>query len=215
MADDIKIVQNKKYNIKLFPIYKAISWDLLFYYAVIFLFLTGIKGISASTVLFYDAFYPIFKFIIQIPSTLIINKLGNRKALILGNILVSTSILIIILADELPILILSQFSSAFGFALKNLAETNLLYSSIEKSTKRNDLFSKIDGRSSSFYYYIDAITSLTTGFLFIINGYFPMILCFSICIISTLLSCKFNEISSTDVEKISIRKNFIDLKQRI
>ncbi len=212
MNENIELIQNKKYNVRLFPIYKAISWDLLFYYAVSFLFLTGTKGISASTVLFYDAFYPIFKFILQIPTALITNKLGNRKTTILGNLLVSASILFIILANGLPMLIFSQFLSAFGYALKNLTETNLLFDSIEKSDKRNDLFSKIDGRSSAFYYYIDAITSLTTGFLFVINGYFPMLLCFGLCIVSTLLSLNFKEVSCVDREKISIKKNFRDMK---
>ena len=30
----------KKYNRKIYPIYKMFSWDLLFYYSIIFLFLT-------------------------------------------------------------------------------------------------------------------------------------------------------------------------------
>lgn len=206
------IIDNKKYNVKLFPIYKALSWDLLFYYAISFLFLTGTKGISASDVLFYDAFYPIFKFVLQIPTTVIINKFGNRRCLILGNLFVSASILLMIVANGLPILIFSQFLSALGFSIKNLTETAFLYDSIEKNEKRNDIFSKIDGRSSSFYYYIDAITSLTTGFLFVVNGYLPMLLCFFLCVISTLLSLNFKEVIQTNLEKIGIKENLTDIK---
>lgn len=206
------IIDNKKYNVKLFPIYKALSWDLLFYYAISFLFLTGTKGISASDVLFYEAFYPIFKFILQIPTTIIINKFGNRKSLILGNLFVSASILLMIVANGLPILIFSQFLSALGFSLKNLTETAFLYDSIEKSEKRNDTFSKIDGRSSSFYYYIDAITSLTTGFLFVVNGYLPMLLCFLLCVIATLISFNFKEVSQNKTEKINIKENLTDIR---
>ena len=209
------LIQNKKYNVKLFPLYKAISWDLLFYYAISFLFLTNTKGISAADVLFVDAFYPIFKFILQIPNTAIVNKLGNRLSLILGNIFVASSILLWILADGIPILIVSQFLSALGFSLKSLTETNLLYDSIEKSDKRNDIFSKIDGKSSSYYYYIDAITSLITGFLFVINGYIPMLLCFGLCILATLLSFSFKEVEKTKSENISILDNINDIKERI
>jgi len=212
MDENIKIIEDKKYNIKLYPLYKALSWDLLFYYAVSFLFLTGTKGISASDVLIVDAFYPIFKFILQIPSTMIVNKLGSRKSLILGNIFVAASILLVILATDIPVLIFSQFLSALGYTLKNLTESSMLFDSIEKNDKRNDVFSKIDGKSSSWYYYIDAITSLTTGFLFVINGYLPMVLCFIICIISTLLSFKFADVKKVAAEKISIKRNFIDMK---
>lgn len=96
-----------------------------------------------------------------------------------------------------------------------MTESNLLYDSIEKSKKRNDLFSHVDGKSSSFYYYIDAITSLTTGFLFVINGYFPMLLCFILCIVSTLLSLRFKEVAKLDTQKVSIQKSLVNIKERI
>lgn len=37
------VQENKENNIRLYPIYKAFSWDLLFYYATVFLFLTRYK----------------------------------------------------------------------------------------------------------------------------------------------------------------------------
>ena len=39
-----KEIQNRKVNARLYPIYKMISWDLLFYYSIIYLFLTQAKG---------------------------------------------------------------------------------------------------------------------------------------------------------------------------
>ena len=120
------IIKNKKYNVKLFPIYKAISWDLLFYYAISFLFLTQVKRLSASDVLFVDAFYPIFKFVLQIPCTFLINKLGNRKCLIIGNLTVASSILALILSNNMIILIFSQFLSALGYALSFVCISLLL-----------------------------------------------------------------------------------------
>ena len=74
-------------NIRLFPIYKAISWDLLFYYAIIFLFLTQAKGFDAADVLLAEAIYPIFKFIFLMPLTILIEKIGKRKSLIFANII--------------------------------------------------------------------------------------------------------------------------------
>ena len=63
-----KRLDAKIYNAKLFPYYKMFSWDLLFFYSINFLFLTQIKGLSASNVLLMDSFYTLFKFIGQIPS---------------------------------------------------------------------------------------------------------------------------------------------------
>ena len=93
---------------------------------------------------------------------------------------------------------------AIAFDLKGLAETNLLYDSLPRDEKRGSQFSKIDGKGTSWYYYADAITTLASGFLFIINGYIPFILCFISCIISTVLSFKFSDIKKEDVQEENI-----------
>lgn len=213
--ESTKNSNNMSYNMKIFPIYKALSWDALFYYAIEFLFLTQIKGLTAAQVLFTDAFYPLFKFILEIPSNIIVNKLGKRRSLILGNMFVVADLLCLILATNVYMVILAWFFSAFGYALKGLTESNLLYDSIPKSDKRGEQFSKIDGRASSFYYYFDAISGISTGFLFVINGYLPMILSFIICIIALLLSFNFKDVdsSSDDEPSPTVKDILLDLKQ--
>lgn len=214
--ENVKNTNNMSYNMKIFPIYKALSWDNLFYYAIEFLFLTSIKGLSAAQVLFVDAFYPLFKFILEIPSNIIVHKLGKRRSLILGNLFVVGDILLLILANNIYMIILAWFFSAFGYALKGLTETNLLYDSIPKGDKRGDTFAKIDGRANSIFYYLDAISAISTGFLFVINGYLPMILSLIICIISLLISFNFKEVDSTvetDEKAPSIKEILSDLKQ--
>lgn len=215
--ENTKNLGNMSYNMKIFPIYKAISWDALFYYAIEFLFLTGIKGLSAAQVLFVDAFYPIFKFILEIPSNIIVSKLGKRKSIILGNLFIVFDLILLILASNIYMIILAWFFSAFGYALKGLTESNLLYDSIPKTKKRGEIFSKIDGKASSIFYYFDAISGVTTGFLFVVNGYLPMILSLFICIISLLLSFNFKEVENStceenDLENISIKNILLDLK---
>lgn len=184
----------KKINVKLYPIYKMFSWDLLFYYSIYFLFLNRIKNLETSEILLITSFYPIFKFVLQLPCTYIVQKLGKRNTLIIGNISVCISILLLIFANNAKLIILSDLFSAFGFVIKPICETGILYDSIIKTNERGNKFSKIEGRGSALYYYLDAITSISTGFLFVINGYLPMIFCLLICTISTVISFKFKEI---------------------
>lgn len=42
------IRRKKRKNVRIFPIYKTVSWDLLFYFPIIFLFLTQIKRTNTS-----------------------------------------------------------------------------------------------------------------------------------------------------------------------
>lgn len=203
-----------KNNIKLYTIYKMFSWDLLFYYSIIYLFLTIEKNLSPSSVLLSNAFLQLFQLIFQFPCVIFSDLLDNRKSLIIANICTSISILILILSSNFTIIIISNLFLAIGFNFKNLCESSILYDSIKKHRKKNYLFSKIDSISSSYYYFFDAISAIFTGFLFVINSYIPMILCFVFCSISIILSLNFEENSKNHLENKLSNKEKINNMHR-
>lgn len=49
-----------KYNRRIFPLYKGFGWDPLFYSAIIFLFLTEVKGIAPAKVMYAESIYYYF-----------------------------------------------------------------------------------------------------------------------------------------------------------
>ncbi len=121
-----KILNAKRFNRKIFPIYKMFSWDLLFYYSINFLFLTQVKGFTASNVLLFDAFYTIFKFLSQIPSINITEMIGKRKSLIVSNLFVALSILMLLLTKEMWHAILANALMGIGYSLKTLVDSVFL-----------------------------------------------------------------------------------------
>ena len=186
-----KLIRSKKRNVRLFPLYKMVSWDLLFYYPIIFLFLTQVKGFSAAQVLFSDAFYTLSNTLWQIPVTRLVDRIGKKNSLIVGNILYTLSIFSMIFMQEYYELLIIQFIYALGYSIKGICEANILYDSLPGSNKRGKVFSTIDGKSSSYFYIFEAIASTIAGFTFVINGYIPMVLCFICCATATILSFKF------------------------
>lgn len=209
-------ITKEEQNMRIYPIYKMLSWDLLFFYSINFIFLIQVKGISASDVLFAEACYPIFKIILLVPLTALINKIGKRNSLILANSINALSVLSYIVAKDLNFVILGQLLSAITFNIKGIVETNLLYDSLPKDGKRGHAFSKIDGKGMSWYYYVDAISSVASGFLYVINGYIPLILSLICCLLSVVLSFKFNEIKKADQVEITSTKQYIsDLKNSL
>lgn len=202
--DKRKEIKHKKKNVRLFPFYKMISWDLLFYYPILFLFLTQVKGFTASEVLFADTFYNLAITFWQIPTMWLIDKAGKRNSLIIGSILYTASIFFMIFMQSYRELLVIQFFYALGYAIKMMCETNLLYESLPSVVKRGKLFSKIDAKASSNFFYFDAISSVIAGFTFAINGYIPMVLCFITCLTSTILSFRFNHTTPQE-EKERIR----------
>lgn len=199
-------------NVKIFPIYKAVSWDLLFFYVILFLFLTQVKEINAADVLLAEAVYPILKFLFLIPLSVFIEKVGKRKSLIFANIINGISVICFMISSNLIHLIIAQFFSAIAFVIKGVAETNILYDSLPKDEKRGSRFSKIDGQGGAGYFYLDAISSAISGFLYVVNPYIPLVLSAIGCLVSTFLASKFIEVESESSEKISTRKYIKELK---
>lgn len=199
----------RKNNMRIFPIYKMFAWDLLFHYAIIFLFLTQVKGFTASQILFVESLYAIFRVAFQIFCVNIVDRIGKQKSLLLGNALVSISILLLTLGNTMTLLIFLHFIQAIGYNLKGLCEPTLLSDSVPKSSFSSKIYSKIDSKGSSFYYIFDALSSATTGFLYVINPYIPMIMCFVCCLNSTVISLAFDEPNSNTKEKDNKSSGFI------
>ncbi len=196
-----KIIKAKKYNSKLFPVYKMFAWDLLFYYSISFLFLTQVKGLTASEILFAESFYPLFKLVFQIPSINIIELIGRRKSLILGNILIALSIIILIVTKGINAVILYNLILGFGYSIKNTSEPALLNDCVSFKEKPRAVFSSIDGKGSAYWYFFDAITSICCGFLYVFNNYLPIILCLVCSIISCILSYKLLPYENNNIKE--------------
>ena len=209
-----KTIKQRKKNVRMFPFYRMISWDLLFYYPIIFLFLTQVKGFTASQALFADAFYTLSNTFWQIPLTCLVDRLGKRNSLIIGNLLYSITIFAMIFMTHFYQLLIIQFFYALGYSIKGLCETNILYESLPPYIKRGKLFSKIEAKAYSNFYCFDAFSSIVAGITFVINPYIPMILCFLTCVTSTILTLKFNHttIPNEKVKPTPIKTYFGQLK---
>ena len=209
--EEKELERKKKNNINIYSIYRIFSWDMLFYYAIIYLFLTIEKNVTPAQVLQFDAFYILFRFIFQIPGTLIVQKIGKRKGLILANAILTVHLLFIIFAKNFGMLIFSQFLCALAFNIKGVSETDMLYDSLEHGEKRGSNFAKIDGKATSRYYYVDAISAIASGFLFVKNSYIPMVLCFISLFVTFLLSINFEEIHP-EKGKMQIREEIKNIR---
>lgn len=194
-------IQEKKHNARIYPIYKMCSWDLLFYYAIAFVFLTQTKGMSVASIMLTDAMYPLFKVIFQLPTLTLIDKMGKRNSLIIANICLSLSLVIIIFSNGIPMVLLAYLVMAFSFAIKNVAESNLLYDSVTVR-KGKGMFAKLEEIGQRNYYFLDGITSIFTGFLFVINGYIPLIVSIGFTVVGTAICTCFKEVYPIDKSKV-------------
>lgn len=205
-----------KINISLYNKYKIFAYDYLFYYAVEVLFFTVTKGFSMSDFMYITAIYTFSAFFWQLFSGYFVEKVGLKNSIVIGNLLVSISTFLYIIINSFWAFNLANFILALGFSLKSLSESSLLYSSLKTVGKRNS-FSKIEGKSNSKFYYLDAISSVLSGFLFVINGYIPIILCFLCTLVSLIMSFWFRDLKKQedfeDDKKINIIETIKGVKE--
>ena len=216
-TNDEIIIKNKKINRKLIIIYKMLSYDLLFFYTISYLFFVNEKGLTASQIVFGEAFYPLFKIIFQIPCTFLIQRLGKKKSLIIANTSLVIYMLIIIHLTNIFSLIIANLFCAIGYVIKGMSESTLLFDSIDNSENKHEIFSKYEGKANGAYYFFDAVTALLTGYFFAYNPYLPLYLSLSILVISVFITFQFKEIKKVDkIQKnsliIDVKNYFSDIK---
>lgn len=192
-------MDSKIKNVKLFPKYRQISRDFLFFYTINILFLTQVKKITISEIVLVDTFYALFVVIAQIPASFIIDKIGRKRGMILGNIFNAIYLILVINSKNLFSLVLAEIASSLGFSLKDIAEPAILNESIDlQKEEKSKKFAKIQAKAISGYYWLSAISIAISGFLFEINPYIPMFFALSIVIISLIMSTQFVELNLSD-----------------
>lgn len=194
-------------NVKLFPFYKLFSYDILFYYAISILFLTGVKNYSLSQIAMISSVYATAAILWQIPASFIADKLGLRNTMIVGNILCISWGLIYLIFPAYNMILLAEVLLALGFALKGVSESPLLYSTLKKLGELSK-FAKVESKGSALYFTIEAIASVASGYLFFINPNLPIIFATTCCTIATVLAFYMKAIKSTNDETSTFKERF-------
>ena len=211
VTEEVKV---RKHNLRLYPKYLMLGYDLLFYYGIRVMFLLDVKVITESQILLAATVYALSMIVMQVPATLLASKIGYKNTAIAGNIFNIIWAILMITFDGFAGLVLSQFISGVAFALKFVSEPNLLSTSIPQAPtyQRNEIFSRLDKKGFSRYCIFSAISTIISGFLYDINPYIPIFLCLICVIAATAISFNFYDIQDEE-SKESFKDYIKDLKK--
>lgn len=196
-------------NVKLFPIYKLFSYDILFYFAISTVYFLNVKNLSLAEIALLSTAYSAASVVLQIPSAIIVDRLGTKQSMIIGNILCMIWALNLIISNSFIMFIISEIICALGFALKGVCESPFLLSSLKK-LGRSDQFATVEAKGSTMYFIVEAIACIVAGYLYNINVYLPLIFAATCCLIATIISLNFTNITKSN-ETTSTKKYLSDL----
>lgn len=185
---EAKKTRIRKTNMKLYPIYRMVGFDLMFLYAIQILFLVQVKGTSTSQAVLLGAFYAFFLTAFTIPLNIVVSKIGKKHSMLLGNIFNLFYILILIFCNKYYMFVIGEFCEAIGFALKGITESAFLNESIPKAKGKSEIFTRIDGDGYAKFSFFNAFAMFASGVLYDINPYFPLV-CSAGCIIFAIILC--------------------------
>lgn len=142
----------------------------------------------------------------QIPNTIILEKIGKKNSIVLGQLLNLMAMILITWCPNFLCLILAQVISAVGFGIKGIAESSFLNCSLPKTSKRGQIFSKIDSKGYAKFCYIGATSVLISGFLYSVNPYIPMGLCLFFNAFAMLLATNFIDVEKIEKKELAKKK---------
>lgn len=167
--------QDLKRNVKIYPWYRAFAFDFLFLWTISILYLTEIKGLSYSQVILLDSVFMLSAFLLQIPITNMVKKLGRSNSTRIASVLSLGFVAIYIFGQNFWIFIIANMFYGISMAIRNITDVEILSLSLKKLRRKND-YSKYEGKGMFWYYIFEGITSIAAGYLYeFVSPYAPVV----------------------------------------
>ena len=170
------LTQNKlRLALKLYPLYEAVSGDLLFFSVIQTLFFTQVKGFSASQIAMIILLADIVDLAIEYPTYKVIRRLGNSRSCIIGAIMPLIGIVLITIGRSMPIVSLGMIFFVGAANFQSMAEAAARNNLVLIGEKED--YAKLFSRGNIIYSAVSMMAAIVIPFLFSINRYLPSLLC--------------------------------------
>ena len=202
--------ETKKINrsIKIYPLFASFTGDLIFFVPIDTLFLTLVKGLSASQITAMTMVALIICIVFQKVILSIVKKIGNVNSLRLGATMLLIASLVLTFGKSFIAMLL--YKSIHELAVMFLNMDEIILKNNLKAVNRKDDYFKIRNKSKIIYAIITLFTALVAGKMFNVNHYLPMYL--SIIIYVLVLGTAFLYYEAKVEEELETKKEHKKLK---
>ncbi len=175
-----------KRNVKLYPWYRAFSYDFIFIWTISILYLTEVKNLSYSQVILLDSIFMLSAFLLQVPISKLVAKIGRSNSARMAAICGIGFSIIYLFGEGYFLFIIANIFYGISMAIRNICDIEILSLSLKKLQRKKE-FSKYEGKAMFWYYIFDAIGAIVGGYLYeYLSPYVP-IGCMGVCAIIALI----------------------------
>ncbi len=184
--------QGYKKNILLYKYYFVFS-GALFIYPIEILFFQY-KGMSFVDIMIIESLISLIQLIMEIPSGILADKIGCKKAVIGGIVLEIVAFLVLIVSIEMLWTFFYAITLAVGMSLISGADVAMLYES-HVLIGEEDMYGNTIRDAGTMKMWVLAIVTIFSGILFEVNPIFPYIFSIVFLTIALLFACMFREVN--------------------
>ncbi|MBR1988357.1 MAG: MFS transporter [Clostridia bacterium] len=184
MTNKEKLERYMNRNIKLYPTYLAITWDILFIWTINTMYYTQVKGLTYSQAVSLESVLTLFSCVLCLFVVKFMKKVTPIKSLRIASTSALVFLLMQIFATSYIHLVIAQAFLGFSFAI-TMIKSNFILTHSLNAVNRDKEYQKVYGKGLSRYYVLEAICCIASSYIFDFNPdmvYWcaSMIVCFAI-----------------------------------
>ncbi len=195
-------------NIKMYPPFLALIWDVLFVWTISTLFFTNQKGLSYSQCMMIETILTFSACIMCIPVTKLFEKITPIKSLRCGLVGYAAFLILCIFGNKYVVMIAPVFL-AFGYCVLSVKGNPLLTDSLSE-VKRDKEYNKIYGKGLSIYYTLEAVGAVVISYVYSINPYLTFYISLGCVVLAFLYSFLFKEPIKFQEKNVAIDGKVVD-----
>lgn len=198
MNQDIKKV---KRSINIYPFFSSFTGDLIFLVPIDTLFLSIVKGLTASKITAMTMFSLIICILFQKVILKIVKKIGNVNSLRLGAIMLLIASLLLTFGKTFIFMLLYKIVYELAVMFLNMDEI-ILKNNLNYVNRKDDYY-KIRNNSKNIYSIITLFTALIAGKMFNVDHYLPMYVSIILYILLIGVAFLYYEAKNENLEETS------------
>ncbi len=187
-------------------LYRATSYDIIFFYPIQIIFLYQARGVSLAGNVLLESIFWLFNLLLLTFSTKLVEKwITTKQATVTGSVLWIISIALYLLPKNkyyYAILIFAELIRAIGLALKSVADFPLVTETLHSNGLLDDkYYRQVEGNCLAINCAGDALMAIVSTSLMVINKDLPMWICLASCVYGLALACKLPKSNSRQAKK--------------